>query len=86
MHSYPCLGLMIVWFLIWSGFHNIEPAKRGVQAKLLTPIEHTVIKTPIAGGPCCCGQSMELSFPNFDFEEPPNPPFATFFTYFSGSV
>jgi gliding motility-associated-like protein len=34
---------------------------------------------------CCCGTQVELNFPGFDFEIPPDPPYADFIPYPSGS-
>ncbi|HMW38752.1 MAG: gliding motility-associated C-terminal domain-containing protein [Saprospiraceae bacterium] len=40
----------------------------------------------VSGGPCCCGQSKELFYPNLDFESPPLAPFGGWIDYASGQT
>jgi gliding motility-associated-like protein len=43
--------------------------------------QYIIAKEQLQGGACCCGQFVELFFPNLDFESPPSPAPGTFITY-----
>lgn len=57
--------------IIWMMCFWFSTAK----AQFLIPAERAM------GGACCCGQFVEIFFPNLDFEAGPSPAPGTFFTY-----
>ncbi len=47
----------------------------------LTFSQYLINTSHTRGGACCCGEFVEIFFPNLDFESPPSPAPGTFITY-----